>query len=118
MSVRLDVYVCVRVVGGKKEQSASGYFQLCPYSYLMVFIGAKGQWWCVYVRFLTWRESAGVPLISLCCLFKNAWRSTTGSCDPLGVNLLSSKYQVTWPMKFHISRSTSSNKTLYSDPWE
>lgn len=90
-------------MGGKKEESASGYFQLCPYSYLIVFIGGKGQWWCVNVHFLTLREAAGIPLVSLCCLFKNAQCSTTGSSDPLGVNLLSGKYQVTWPMKFHIS---------------
>lgn len=36
ISWSVGVCMCARV----KEESASGYFQLCPYSYLMVFIGA------------------------------------------------------------------------------
>lgn len=37
----MRAYVCMWV-GGKEEERTSGYFQLRPYSYLMVFIGAKG----------------------------------------------------------------------------
>lgn len=45
--------VCVSVGGGEGdgEESGSGYFQLCPFSYLMVFIGAKGQRCCVLCAF-------------------------------------------------------------------
>lgn len=50
--------VCGR---GEIEESARGYFQLRPFSYLMVFIGAKGQRWCVYVRFLTPRGGSRRP---------------------------------------------------------
>lgn len=35
-------YFLKSVYVGEEEESASGYFQLCPYSYLMVFIEAKG----------------------------------------------------------------------------
>lgn len=72
----------------------------------MVFIGAKGQRRCVDVRLQTLREeAAGVLLVRLRRLFKNAPPSTAGARDPLGVNLLSGKYQVTWLMIFHISRT-------------
>lgn len=56
------------------------------------------------------------PAVNLCCLFKNALRSTTGSADPPALNLLSGKYQVTWPKKSLISKTSSALSPFQSDP--
>lgn len=90
--------------GGDKEESASGYFQLCPFSYLMVFIGAKGQQCCVLCAF----PNAVGKHLAPCCLvcsvsLKMHSFSPRGAVTPQSVNLLSGKYQVTKLRKSHVS---------------
>lgn len=99
LGIFLRINVCKEVWVGE-GQRASGYFQLCPFSYLMVFIRVKGQRGCIYVLFLMLSGTSGILLVGLFCLFKNAKRFTTGHSDPCGANLLSSKYQGTWPRIF------------------
>lgn len=86
------VCVCVCVRLKEEEESTTGYFQLCPYSYLMLLVGTKRSV-CICTRM---RPSAGGASKSgggLRRVFKNA-APQDPLLPPFPVNLSSGKYHI------------------------